>query len=119
MSGIAAPNLSGQVVCRRVGLTSRAEFTLPCSVGIVNGGVNPALRRKGEVGVWQPGFLKHQIRDKADLSSHVRYCWANPVKHGLTARPTDWPQSSIYRDIRLGRVDAGCARGAPDGEFGE
>jgi putative transposase len=34
----------------------RAGFTPPSPVGRANGGVNPALRRKGEVGVWQPRF---------------------------------------------------------------
>ena len=34
----------------------RAGFTPPSPVGRANGGVNPALRRKGEVGLWQPRF---------------------------------------------------------------
>jgi len=34
----------------------RAGFTPPAPVGWRNGGVNPALRRKGEVGLWQPRF---------------------------------------------------------------
>ncbi len=72
-----------------------------------------------EKGIWQRRFWEHHIRDAADLSAHIRYCWANPVKHGLTARPLDWPHSSIHRDIRLGRVDAQWADAVPDGLFGE
>lgn len=70
------------------------------------GGVNPALRRKGEVGIWQQRFWEHHCRDEADLQRHIRYCWLNPVKHGFVERPTDWAASSIHRDIRLGRVEA-------------
>ena len=78
----------------------RAGFTPPPPVGFNNGGVNPALRRKGEVGLWQPRFWEHHIRDDADYWAHVRYCWLNPVKHGFAERPEDWPYSSVHRDTR-------------------
>ena len=55
------------------------------------------------------------IRDQADFDAHVRYCWGNPVKHGFVQKAVDWQYSSIHRDIRLGRVEAGmvgrCANG--------
>lgn len=54
------------------------------------------LRR--ERGVWQRRFWEHHIRDDADWQAHVRYCWMNPVKHGLVERPEDWPWSSYHRD---------------------
>jgi len=97
----------------------RAGFTPPPPVGRANGGVNPALRRKGEVGLWQPRFWEHCIRDARDFDLHVRYCWGNPVKHGLVETPVDWPYSSIHRDIRLGRADPEWVGGLEDGEFGE
>jgi len=53
---------------------------------------------KGERGVWQRRFWEHAIRDDADFAAHVRYCWIKPVKHGLVARATDWPWSSVHRD---------------------
>ncbi|MAQ86572.1 MAG: transposase [Maritimibacter sp.] len=68
-------------------------------------------RTRRERGVWQRRFWEHHIRDDADFAAHVRYCWINPVKHGLVARPTDWPHSSIHRDLREGRVDAEYASG--------
>ena len=95
----------------------RAGFTPPPPIGRANGGVNPALRRKGEVGLWQPRFWEHHIRDQADFDAHVRYCWGNPVKHGFVEKAADWPYSSIHRDIRLGLVEAEWA--VPEGEFGE
>ena len=84
-----------------------------------NGGVNPALRRKGEVGIWQQRFWEHHCRDEADLARHIRYCWQNPVKHGFVDKPTDWIASSIHRDIRLGRVEPEWCGMNLDGEYGE
>ena len=69
-------------------------------------GWNPTLRRsasklrKGDAGIWQRRFWEHHIRDEADFAAHLRYCWLNPVKHGLAARPEDWPYSSVHRDAR-------------------
>ena len=97
----------------------RAGFTPPPPIGIRNGGVNPALRRKGEVGLWQPRFWEHHIRGEADFDAHLRYCWNNPVKHGLVERAVDWPYSSIHRDIARGMVEPEWSGIAPEGEFGE
>lgn len=97
----------------------RAGFTPPPPIGVTNGGVNPALRRKGEVGLWQPRFWEHHIRDQADYDAHVRYCWMNPVRHGLVAGAVDWPHSSIHRDIRRGMVEPEWSGEVLEGEFGE
>ncbi len=98
---------------------SRAGFIPPPPVGRVNGGVNPALRRKGEIGLWQPRFWEHHIRDGPDHANHVRYCWINPVKHRLVERAVDWPYSSIHRDIACGIVEPEWAGAVPGGQFGE
>ena len=87
-------------------------------------GFNPTLRTaskvaKGDAGLWQRRFWEHMIRDETDLERHLRYCWANPVRHGLVARPADWPHSSIHRDIRLGRVEPEWSAEVPDGPYGE
>lgn len=84
-----------------------------------NGRVNPALRRKVEVGIWQQRFWEHHCRDERELKRHIRYCWLNPAKHGFVERPTDWAASSIHRDIRLGRVEAEWRGLDVEGEFGE
>ena len=83
-----------------------AGFVPPEPVGAGNGGVNPALRRKGEVGLWQPRFWEHAVRDEAELRAAVAYCWMNPVRHGFTTRPVDWPYSSFHRAVRDGVVPA-------------
>lgn len=76
-------------------------------------------RAKGEKGIWQRRFWEHLIRDEADYRTHVQYCWGNPVKHGVAARPADWPYSSIHRDIRLGLVPPEWSGGLNEGRFGE
>ena len=76
------------------------EHPLTCDAMVVL----PALRRKGEAGIWQRRFWEHCIRDEADFRAHVEYCWISPVKHGLVGRAVDWPFSSIHRDLREGRA---------------
>ena len=46
--------------------------------------------------LWQPRFWDHIIRDEDDLKIYIDYTHYNPVKHGLAARPEDYPCSS-YR----------------------
>jgi putative transposase len=48
--------------------------------------------------VWQRRFWEHHIRNEAGFAACVRYCWINPVKHGLVAHPGEWPFSSWHRD---------------------
>ena len=53
-----------------------------------------------EAGLWQRRFWERHVRDEDELAAGVRYCWINPVKHGLVERPEDWPWSSVHRDGR-------------------
>jgi len=75
--------------------------------------------RKREREIWQRRYWEHLIRDQQDLALHMNYCWTNPVKHGLVRQPTDWPHSSIHREIRLGHVEPGRSFPHIDGNFGE
>jgi putative transposase len=59
-------------------------------------GARPDLR--DEAPIWQKRFWEHHIRDEAAFAACVRYCWINPVKHGLVEHPKDWPYSSWHRD---------------------
>ncbi len=63
---------------------------------------SPSKLRKGDAGIWQRRFWEHHIRNPNDHDTHLRACWFDPVKHGLVARPQDWPLSSVHRDIRRG-----------------
>lgn len=90
---------------------SRPALTLPLGMasahGVVAGrdrwgndkrvGAGPDLQ-KDEAPIWQKRFWEHHIRDEADFRAHMRYCWINPVKHGLCDHPRDWPYSSYHRD---------------------
>jgi putative transposase len=67
-------------------------------------GLPPGYRRashalRQERAIWQRRFWEHHIRDDADLDEHLRYCWHNPVRHGLCSSPHDWPYSSVHRDV--------------------
>ena len=94
----------------------KAAFTK--SVGLT-GRRSASKIRKGEKGIWQRRFWEHHIRDEIDHANHIRYCWFNPVKHGLAARAADWPYSSIHREIARGRVEPEWSGVIPEGAFGE
>jgi putative transposase len=56
------------------------------------------VRRGDEAPIWQKRFWEHHIRNDEAFAACVRYCWINPVKHGLVEHPKDWPFSSWHRD---------------------
>lgn len=85
----ASPDLRG--VLGTSGFTREARAEVAARVG-----ASPDLR--GEAPVWQKRFWEHHLRDEADFAAHVRYCWVNPVKHGLVEDPAAWPYSSWHRD---------------------
>ena len=83
-------------------------------------GLKPGLRQnKRECAIWQRRFWEHHIRDAADYHAHLRYCWANPVRHGFVERALDWPYSSIHRDVDAGLVAPEWAGTVAEGNFGE
>ncbi len=88
------------------------------SLGLV-GQRSASMIAKGEAGIWQRRFWEHHVRDDADLDAHIRYCWINPVKHGLVRRAVDWPFSSIHRDIRRGLVEPEWSGIVTNGRYGE
>lgn len=81
--------------------------------GGIEGTPPPGQHRKRHRGVWQKRFWEHTIRDDRDFRMHLDYIHLNPVKHGLTDTPEDWPWSSFHRYVQMewyepdwhGRVD--------------
>jgi putative transposase len=73
----------------------------------VRGTPSASKTARREAGLWQRRFWEHMVRDAAELDRMARHCWTDPVRHGLVACPTDWPYSSLHRDIRLGLAAAG------------
>jgi len=88
----------------------KAQFTMAyrkrCEVApgpeLVSGelplGPEPAPLK--EPPVWRRRFQVYRIRDDAERKALVRYCWRDPVKHGLVGRAEDWELSSVHRDMR-------------------
>ena len=73
------------------------------SRGLVRGHLRNSHIARQERGIWQRRYWEHHIRDEADMALHLRYCWTNPVRHGLVERPEDWPYSSVHRAMAEGR----------------
>lgn len=78
----------------------KARFTRELSgrVGFHPTPRSPSKIVKQDGKVWQRRFWEHHIRNDDDYRAHIRYCWINPVKHGLVDHPRDWPFSSYHRD---------------------
>jgi putative transposase len=96
---------------RRVGFhpTAIAESPAESRLVDVGGGVEPhptinggprtkSKVEKGDGQVWQRRFWERYIRCDEEFAANVRYCWINPVKHGLVGHPREWPYSSWHRD---------------------
>ncbi|MBS8227168.1 REP-associated tyrosine transposase [Vannielia litorea] len=62
---------------------------------------------KGRAGIWKKGLRQHVCTDDDDVDHLIHFCWADPVRHGLAARPEDWAASSYHREVRAGKVRAG------------
>ena len=80
---------------------------------------SPGKRRRGQLGIWKRGYWQHPIRDARDYRTHLHYCWADPVQHGLCDRAADWEFSSFHREVRQGWVEANWVGKPPEGRFGE
>ena len=74
-----------------------------------------------ERGIWQRRYWEHTLRDEDDFFRHLNYIHFNPVKHGHTIHPQDWPYSSFRRWVRLGAYPVDWAGDSGDGagSFGE
>ncbi len=72
-------------------------------------------RSRRERGIWQRRYWEHVIRDENDYIKHIDYIHFNPVKHGLVARPFDWPYSSLHTFIQRGILNEDWGNdGAPN-----
>lgn len=71
--------------------------------------VSEGREHKRYRGLWQPRFWEHTIRDARDLTMHMDYIHANPLKHGLVKQVVDWPWSSFHRYLKLERYESDWA----------
>ncbi len=74
-------------------------------------GMHSPLNVRGEKALWQRRYWEHLLRDEEDWRRHMDYIHYNPVKHGYTSRPADWPHGSFSQAVARGWYDAswGCA----------
>ena len=64
--------------------------------------IDARTNHRRERSVWQRRFWEHTIRDEEDWQKHMDYIHYNPVRHGLAARPGDWPWTSFNRAVACG-----------------
>lgn len=62
----------------------------------------PGRLRERRTTIWQRRYWEHCIREEDDFHAHVDYIHFNPVKHGLVAKPSDWPFSTFHRYVAQG-----------------
>ncbi|HEY6529730.1 MAG TPA: transposase [Cellvibrionaceae bacterium] len=63
---------------------------------------SPSKTKHRESTLWQRRYWEHKIRTQKDFDNHLNYCHYNPVKHGLTKQPKDWPYSTFHRYVKMG-----------------
>jgi len=83
------------------------------SAGLPATPANPSQAQRREKGIWQRRFWEHTIRDAEDWRRHLDYIHYNPVKHGYTQAPGDWPHSSFMRFVRKGWYDVDWGNSEP------
>lgn len=72
------------------------------------------LQITGSMKFWQKRYWDHLIRDEMDFQHHVDYIHYNPVKHGLVAKPEDWPYSSYCYWVERGFYPQGWGWSLPE-----
>ncbi len=76
--------------------------------------INAIKNKRHEKLVWQRRFWEHLIKDESDFEKHMDYIHYNPVKHGYTKSPADWPFSSFREMINRGFYDLTWGSHAPE-----
>jgi putative transposase len=77
------------------------------------------MSRRGERGIWQRRYWEHTIRDDHDYAAHMDYIHFNPVKHGIIAKPGDWPFSSFHGAVSAGLYPVEWANDTDIAQTGE
>ena len=82
---------------KRIGIIKKRFTRAILAAGLVEPAVKAGQARHRYRAVWQPRFWEHTIRDAKDFWFHLDYIHMNPVRHGHSQKPWDWPYSS-FRD---------------------
>ena len=74
------------------------------AAGLPKGRLRLSHLARQERGIWQRRFWEHHIHSSEDYAAHLRFCWTDPVKHGLVDNPHDWAFSSFNQRNPLRNV---------------
>ena len=85
----------------------KAEFSRGRALRSPTTNVSASRQRKQERDIWQRRYWEHLIRDERDFQAHLDYIHFNPVKHGLSLAPRDWPHSTFHDWVARGVYDEG------------
>lgn len=80
----------------KVGFTKKVRSSGRKMPMVGSAKVTRSRLRHHEGTIWQRRFWEHMIRDEKDYRAHCDYIHFNPVKHGLTDGPGDWPYSTFH-----------------------
>jgi putative transposase len=97
---------AGQDYSTRIRLIKKRFTHSWLSSGGHEGPTTASRKQRGIRGVWQKRFYEHTIRNQKEMRAHVVYVHMNPVKHGLTKQPIDWPWSTFHRHVDAGLLPA-------------
>ena len=97
-------------------LTPTHTTTLEKSMQLIKGGSSREIgKRPGmRFPVWNAGFTEHQIRDRLDFDSHVKYIDENPAKRCLATMPNEYPYGSAAEKFRLDSWPVASGAEAPE-----
>jgi len=96
---------TGNVNISRIMLSVQRGFTL---------NYKDAYGITDSLSLWQRRFWDHIIRDEEDLQRHFDYIHYQSVKHGLVARPEDYPHSSYRYWLDKGYYELGWGYSEPE-----
>jgi REP-associated tyrosine transposase len=98
-------------------LTPGDSTSLEKSIQLIKGGSSHEIGKRPGPGfpVWQAGFTEHQIRDRRDFDSHVKYIDENPVKADLAHTPNEYEWGSAASKFTLDEWPLASGAKAPSG----
>lgn len=56
----------------------------------------------GDGTIWEPHYREYRIDDDETYTTLIDYVHNNPVRHGYSQQPSEWPWSSLHRFVASG-----------------
>jgi putative transposase len=61
--------------------------------------LSKTLREFTSASHWQKGYFDHVVRSERSYEEKWIYVRLNPVRHGLTAKPEEWPMQGEIQSL--------------------